>query len=223
MAASLLIVSGILLLLIVIAPAGLAYIALRVRDSRLTVADPQLGFKAAFHTLHMLAVVMALAGLSLSAGDLLQGTLTNEIPPANKPQLNRRQIVEKDDSFWTTAQRTAAALATSGFLFGLFFWIVLTSTNDRRYPSVRRTFLGARVGLCLLIVFVAVTASGILCVQKNPDLEPVEYLTGVVIVWLPSCVVHMLLFRLTARRPLEPDPVVRAVAVVESPVAGESN
>ena len=93
MAASLLIVSGILLLLIVIAPAGLAYIALRVRDSRLTVADPQLGFKTALHALHTLAVIMVLAGLSISAGDLLQGTLS-DLP---RVQQGRQLVEDKVD------------------------------------------------------------------------------------------------------------------------------
>jgi putative exporter of polyketide antibiotics len=89
----------------------------------------------------------------------------------------------------------------------LVFWGLLTGTNDRRFLAVRRTFLGGRLAVCLLVVFVAVTLIAVVVAQKDPKLEPVEAATGILIVWLPAALVHALLFRLASRRPLEPPAV----------------
>lgn len=184
-------------------PVGLLYVALRVRDGRNTAPDPHLGLKTAYHLLHSLAVVMLLTGLSVSAADLMQGMLGGN--PRNPPPAAFGQVAPAAE-FWTAAQRSAAALVGVGTLFALLFLLLLTWTNNRKYPAVRRTFVGGRLAVCLLVVFTVVTLSVLILVQKNPKIDPVELLVGILLVWLPAGVVHLFLFRLASRRPLEPIP-----------------
>jgi hypothetical protein len=201
-------------------PVALAYVAVRIRDARHARPDPAIGLKSAFHLVHSLAVLMVLAGLSLSASDLMQGQLGGQ--PRNQPAqppfvgvgMRPPPAPPPKDEFWNTAQRSAAALVASGVLFGLIFWgMLLTGTNDRKYPIVRRTYVGARLAVCLLVVFTAVTVVGLVLAQKDPKMEPVELLAGVLIVWLPGSAVHGFLFQQAAKRPTEPpEPTPRRPA-----------
>lgn len=201
------------MILTVLFPAGLAYIALRVRDQRNTRPDKWLGLKTAFHLVHSIAVLMLLIGLSVSAADLMQGQLGGQPrnqQPAPQPNLfgggGRAPLPPPPkDEFWTTAQRTAVALTASGFLFAVIFWgLLVTGTNDRRYTTVWRTFVGGRLAVGLLVVFAAVTTLGVILAQKDPKMEPVEMLSGVLIVWVPASAVHLFLFHQAARLPTEP-------------------
>jgi hypothetical protein len=188
-----------------------------VRDQKLRKPDPQLGLKTAFHVLHTMAVILLLIGLSLSVGDLLQGVLTGNQRNAGEAPIGARRGApppDDDGGFWNPMQRTAAALTACGTLFTLFFWLLLTGTNNRRYPAVQRVFMGGRLALSLLVVFLAVTTIAAISVQKNPEFEPVELLIGVLVVWTPSAVVHLLLFRRAERQPLEP---VKVIVVESSP------
>jgi hypothetical protein len=205
-------VAGVIFFLLT--PLGLAYIALRVRDARHATTDKWLGLKTAFHTVHTLAVLMVLTGLTVSAMDLMEGQLTGN--PKNQPPQPQFQpgfgpprpqpVPAPQDEFWNTAQRSAVALAATGFLFGLVFWGLLVSgTNERRYPAVRRTFVGGRLAVCLLVVFAATTVVAVVLAQKDPKLDPVEQAVGVLMVWLPGSAVHLFLFHQAARRPIEPD------------------
>jgi len=199
-------------ILMVMVPVGLAYIALRVRDQRSVKPDKWLGLKTAFHLVHSLAVLLILGGLSVSAADLMQGQMGGQ--PRNQPAVGQQNpfVVGRPvpppapkDEFWNSAQRTAAPLVASGLLFALIFWGLLASgTNDGKYTTVRRTFVGGRLAVCLLVVFAAVTALGVLLAQKDPKMEPVELVSGVLIVWVPGTAVHLFLFHRAARRPTEP-------------------
>ena len=96
-------------------------------------------------------------------------------------------------------------LVASGSLFALiFFGLLASGTNDRSYTTVRRTFVGGRLAICLLIVFAAVTALGVTLAQKDPKMEPVEMLCGVLIVWIPASAIHLFLFHIAARLPTSP-------------------
>lgn len=95
--------------LFVLFPVGLAYVALRVRDSRAAVPDPKLGLKLAYHVIQSLAVLMVLIGLSISSADLMQGILGG----------NQRNAAPDADEFWNVPQRSAAALVGTGALFTL--------------------------------------------------------------------------------------------------------
>lgn len=86
--------------------------------------------------------------------------------------------------------------------------MLLTGTNDRKYPAVRRSFLGGRLAICLLLVFVSITAIAVIAVQKDPKLEPVEMLIGVLIVWLPASAIHVFALRRAMGLPLEPVPAI---------------
>src|SRR5262249_22056158 len=104
---------------------GLAYVALRVRDSRNDEPDPQLGMKTAFHLIHTTGILMILTGLTLSTTDLMEGTLSKKQKPA-QPQIGAGGVVrpgpQKDDGF-NAAQRTGVALDGVGAMFALVFWM----------------------------------------------------------------------------------------------------
>src|SRR5262245_11566186 len=121
-------------ILTVLFPAGLAYVALRVRDSRSARPDKWLGLKTAFHLVHSLAVLLSLVGLSVSAADLMQGQMggqprNQQVAPQPNPFVVGRPVPPPAprDEFWNGDQRTAAPLVASGLLFALIFWGLLAS------------------------------------------------------------------------------------------------
>src|SRR5215210_7319199 len=64
---------------------AVAYVALRVRDSRAEPPDPQLGFKAACYAFLTAGVLLALTGVSISVIDLL-GDAMDPNPAGQQPQ-----------------------------------------------------------------------------------------------------------------------------------------
>jgi hypothetical protein len=197
----------------VLIPVGLAYIALRMRDSRAKVPDPKLGLKTALHLVHSIAILMLLTGSSISAADMMQGALGGNKRNAAQP-IGRGQapLAPAADEFWNTSQRSAAALAGSGALFAILFWVLLRTTNDRKFLAVRRTFVGGRLAIALLIVFFAVTGITLTIVQKDIKVEPVELMAGALMVWMPAAAIHMYLLHQAMKMPLEPLSV-RAEAI----------
>jgi heme/copper-type cytochrome/quinol oxidase subunit 2 len=186
-------------------PVALAYLALRVRDSREEHPDPKLGVKTAFHLLHTSGVLMLLIGMSVFTADMMSETLANRPKIGAFPGAVARPA---QDKFPNTAQRVSGALVGVGGMFTLMFWIMLFRTNDRTHPSVRRVFLGGRMTLALLIVMGAVTILAIDLVQRDPSLEVTETALGVLFVWIPAAGLHLLLFSILGaerRRGSRPD------------------
>jgi hypothetical protein len=170
---------------------SLAYVALRVQDARQPVPDSRLGMKFAFHTIHTTAVLLALFGLSVFMVDVTEGLV---VPPRiNQPNFGGRpaQITEE---WLNMTKRIAFALVGSGALFGVVFWAFLLGTNDGEQRSVRRVFVGGRMALCLLITMLTITGLIINLALKVSDDRLTEVLIGLLSVWFPAGVVHMLLF-----------------------------
>jgi hypothetical protein len=181
------------LAIITLLPIALAYVALRVQDSRNSEPDPRLGLKTAYHMVHTLAILLALFGASIFMIDLLDGAIGRNpgfrrFPPPG-PGLNEMQ-------------RTAFGLIISGLLFGFVFWFFLLATNDSKRRAVRRVFVGGRMALCLLMTMFTVTGLLIVFIQKEPDHQATESLIALLLVWFPAMCLHMLLFysNLTDRR-----------------------
>ena len=174
----------------VLVPVALVYVALRVQDARQTVPDPKVGMKLAFHAVHTTAILIILTGLSIFMIDLMDGSIA---PGPNRPNFGG-QPAQMKDSGLNSAKRTALALVGSGLLFGVMFWAFLTGTNDAEQRSVRRVFVGGRLALCLLITMFTVTGLLVNLAQKTSDTRATEVLTGMLLVWFPAAIVHMLLF-----------------------------
>jgi len=174
----------------VLVPVALVYVALRVQDARQTVPDPKVGMKLAFHAVHTTAILIILTGLSIFMIDLMDGSIA---PGPNRPNFGGQPAQMKDDGL-NSAKRTALALVGSGLLFGVMFWAFLTGTNDAEQRSVRRVFVGGRMALCLLITMFTVTGLIVTLAQKEPEHTATEVLIGMLLVWFPAGIVHMLLF-----------------------------
>jgi heme/copper-type cytochrome/quinol oxidase subunit 2 len=173
----------------VLVPVALAYVALRVQDARQSSPDPKIGMKLAFHAVHTTAILIVLAGLSVFMIDVMDGM----IGPVNRPNFGGPAPVRGDDGL-NSAKRTALALVGSGALFGVVFWAFLVGTNDSEHRSVRRVFVGGRMALCLLITMFTVTGLIVNLAQKSSESQVTEALIGMLLVWFPAGVVHMLLF-----------------------------
>jgi hypothetical protein len=186
-------------------PLALAYVALRVRDARSPEPDPALGAKTAFHLIHSLGILMALAGLTISAIDLMSGEIAPKpfVPPGI-PQ--RQPAPAKNDNGFNAAQRTAVALVGVGTLFALIFWGVLLGTNDRTHRAVRRVFVGGRMTLCLLVTMVTIAGLVVVLIQKVPDHQLTESFLAILFVWIPAAIVHVFLFKVSTREPKSQRP-----------------
>lgn len=181
-------------------PLALAYAALRVRDARSPEPDPGLGAKTAFHLIHLLGILMALAGLTISTIDLMSGEIAPKpVVPAGLPQ--RQPAPAKNHNGFNAAQRTAVALVGVGTLFALVFLGVLLNTNDRTHRAVRRVFVGGRMTLCLLVTMVTIAGLVVVLIQKVPDHQLTESFLAILFVWFPAAIVHMVLFKMSTREP----------------------
>jgi hypothetical protein len=169
---------------------AIPYAILRVRDARNATPDPQLGFKVAMHFFFSISLMLILTGLSVIVVDLLMPRSPRDFGPP-MPR----------DSFPNEAQRTAFALILSGLFFGLLHFVcIVTLTTEPFTSPVRRTFLGCRFAVHGLVVMVAMTALLISVFQRDSgDFGGASYtrrfMLGVLLVWTPSWLVHVVLMR----------------------------
>ncbi len=169
-----------------IALLGLAipYAVLYLRDGRNEDHDPEIGLKSALYFMFSLSILLILSGLTILVVDFLMGD--KKLAPAGKP------LTE-----FSETQRNAAALMVSGFAIGLFHLVVILGfTNDRRYPAARRVFVGWRLAIHSLVVLVAFTALVMQLFQVDVGWEDMKMLFGVLLVWGPSWLIHLLLMRM---------------------------
>lgn len=185
------------------------YMALRLRDSREEKRDPELGIKTAYYLILSAAILLILFGLTISAIDVMDGTLEKRNRPQPQPQAQFQQ--QQRDPFeriiTDAAQRTAWGMTVSGLLFALTSMLLLKmGTNDIHYPSAKRVFVGGRLAFVGIVVMIAVTALIILFFQKEvPRKEPYEVIIAVLMVWAPALAVHIFLMRLYASQPYYDD------------------
>ena len=183
------------------------YIVLRTRNSRAVPPDPQIGRKFILAYFLHLAILLLLAGLTVSSLDWSEHFFEplidaqeakkeaeaarerGEEPPANPaaglPPAVRDKFNEK--------QRAAAGLVSSGLFHILIFWPLLRfATNAREFPAVGRSFVGMRLFLCGLTVMTLTTLSLVGVFQKgDTDLTNASVIAGLAVVWCPAALVHV--------------------------------
>jgi hypothetical protein len=106
-----------------------------------------------------------------------------------------------DGKFLTPAMRTGWALASSGLLFSVVFGLMVQlGTNVRRFPAVRRVFVGWRLVVAGIAVVAAVTTLAVWQFTKDPpDNRIYEGALATLAVWAPALAVHVFLMQRYAR------------------------
>jgi len=168
------------------------YLGLRLRDSREEVRDNEIGAKAAYYLLLSAAILMVLLGLTVSACDVMEGTFQKE-KEKQAPVFGK----EQDKEIKERIQRVALSIITSGVLISLVIIILLKfTTNDARFPSAKRIFVGGRMAVAGMVCMITVTTLIALLFQKDiKDNTPYEVITGVLMVWAPALAIHIVLMK----------------------------
>jgi hypothetical protein len=207
--------SGAVIVLIV---GVLQYLALRIRNTRATPPDPQIGRKFIFcHFMH-LAILLLLVGLTVSSLDWSEHFFEpmveaqqakkeverarergeDALPPPNIPA----NLLAKPPREWfNERQRLAAGLVASGLLHISLFWSFLRfATNARQFPSVGRSFVGLRLVSCGLILMTLTTIALIGLFHKGEtDYSDVSVMAGLVVVWGPAAIIHLIVLMVSRR------------------------
>jgi hypothetical protein len=181
-------VFAVLLLPMALFGIAVPYAVLRMRDLRSEHHDPQLGLKVAYHL-----------GLTINVADLI----IEDKPAVAGPQFGMpvRANPKADSWLLTPNMRTGWALATSGLLFAVVFGLAAhLGTNIRRFPAVRRAFVGWRLMVAGIAVVAAVTTLLIwLYMKDQPDYKIYEIALATLAVWAPSLAVHVFLMQRYAK------------------------
>jgi hypothetical protein len=170
---------------------GLAipYTALYLKDRNNQEHDAEIGLKSTLYFMLSLSILLFLTGLTILVVDFL--TEEDRVGQAAK------KVTE-----FTPIQRTAFAVMVSGFAIGLFHLVVILGfTNDRRYPATRRVFVGWRLAICSLIVLIAFTVLVIQVFQKDVAWKDLKFVFGVLLIWVPAWLIHLLLMRFYRSEP----------------------
>jgi hypothetical protein len=198
-------VFGIVSLVVLLAiPAALLsvavpYAVMRMRDVRGEHHDPQLGLKVAYHFIYSLGILLVLVGLTVNVADLI----IDEKPAG--PQFGMpvpvRANPKADGRLLTPTMRTGWALAASGLVFTAVFGLATQlGTNVRRFPAVRRVYVGWRLVVAGIAVVVAVTTLLYwLFMKDQPDNKMYEIALATLAVWAPTLAVHVFLMQRYAK------------------------
>lgn len=185
---------GMFLLPVLMLAFVVQYALLRVRNLYAERPDRQLGRKAVCHLFLSLAIVLGLAGLTLSAADLFDRLFEPIRQARAAAQPGATPAAPAGPTEWfNDAQRTAAALILSGLFHGTLFGLVLRLfTNDRDQPAVRRTFIGTRLVFAGVIWIVSATVALVLVLKKgDTDLQTLQTTAALGIVWGVAAGVHL--------------------------------
>jgi hypothetical protein len=202
--------------LLVLVALAVAYVSLRIRDSRAEQPDPELGIKTGYHAFLTTGILLTLTGLSIAVidflGDAFEGNQNQPQQPQFQPQFNPQfgkggfpqpqpqppmRMRNNDDPFSSMSQRLAWPLVISGVLFSLIALLLIRlGTNDSQYPSVRRTFGGVR----LVVGGMTVMAAGVLIIELlfQKDLattRPYAIGVGTLAIWFPASAIQLFLLK----------------------------
>jgi len=182
------------------------YIVLRTRNSRAIPPDPQIGRKFILGYFLHLAILLLLAGLTVSSLDWSEH-LFEPMVEAQKAKKDAEAAKERGEDppmnpaaglpppvrdKFNEKQRTAAGLVASGFFHILIFWPLLRfATNAKEFPAVGRSFIGLRLFLCGLTMMTLTTISLVGVFQKGEtDLTNASIMVGLAGVWGPAALIH---------------------------------
>jgi hypothetical protein len=201
---------------IVICGLAVAYLSLRIRDSRSETPDPELGIKSAYHAFMSVGILLVLTGLTISATDFLSELFEDKqkqqpqfLPPQFGPQGKFGQMQQvpvrqpDEDPFDRLSQRVAWPLVISGCLFSLVGLLLLTAgTNDGRFPAVKRTFGGLRLIIEGLNVMAGVTFLITLLFQKDvTEMRAYAIALALIVIWFPAAAVQVFLLKMWGKLP----------------------
>lgn len=195
---------------------ALPYGVLRLRSApSADPPDPQVGLKAALYFFFSLGILLILNGLTVIAIDLVTGddNVQQNFPWA-QPANQFGAPAQQDEDFPNAAHRTGGAMIASGLLFVVIHWFYLVvATNNRRYPSAKRMFVGWRTAIHGVVVLLTITALLLIEFQEEvPDTmgDVVNSLVAILLVWAPSWFMHLALLRGYSSQPYYSAPKRRS-------------
>jgi hypothetical protein len=182
---------GLLIAPVLLLALAIPYAILRLRDARSDQRDPQLGLKAGLYYFYSLGVLLCLNGLTVAVVDLV---------------MDKRPGAVAVVDWFTPAQRVGWAMVTSGVCFALLHLAIIKGlTNDTKWPTPRRIFVGWRFAFHGLVVLFAFTALLVICFQKDfGDKNARNSALAVLLVWVPSWVLHLSFLRYQSRQLYSP-------------------
>jgi hypothetical protein len=188
------------LLLALAIPYGIMYL----RNGQEGPRDPQIGIKVALYFFFSLSILLVLNGLSVFAVDAL--VEPTSFPGSFDPTFGPVGTSSSKDL--RPAQRTAGALVVAGLFFVVIHVALIKSaTNDRDWPATRRLFVGWRFAIHGLVVLGAFTTLLAVLFQKRMgDADLRNTLIGILIVWVPSWLVHLLLLQFYSNKAMRSGP-----------------
>jgi hypothetical protein len=170
---------------------GLAipYAILRIRDGSKPEQDPQLGLKAALYFSHSLGILLLLTGLTIYSVDL-------SVHQFGSRSMGQAKGVMDHLKEFNELHRTACALMLSGFVISfIHLTMILGFTNTFKWPEAGRVFVGWRFAIHSVVVMSVITTLMVILFQKNPNSDAMASLAGILIVWMPSWVIHLFLLK----------------------------
>jgi hypothetical protein len=169
---------------------AIPYAVLRIRDIRSERPDPQIGMKAAMYFFFSIGIMLFLTGLTVLVVDLI-------VSPDRRGQTGL-----------TENQRTSLALMVSGVLFAIIHLVLVKAATNDRNPAARRIFAGWRMAIHGMTVISLVTALLVIYFQKDfggeGTLRTRKTLWGMILIWVPSWVLHLVLVWFYSRPLYEP-------------------
>jgi len=165
------------------------YFAVRMREGS-GPRDPQLGLKTVHYFFLTAGLFLMLIGMTLLCIEL---TMIDTTPsdPGVDPAVPFLEAV---------TVRVGAAFIILGGVFALTHRLLLLATNDGRMRQVRRAYVGLRLAVSGLVVFLCAAVTLSLLLQVRVDVAEIKPLLAVLIVWTPFWLIHVAILIFTTPR-----------------------
>ncbi len=193
---------------------AIPYTVLRLRTDG--PADSQTGLKVALYYFISASMLLALSGLTMISADLISRDAP-QTRSAEEGSYGGPAIGSGSEGGFNVVCRTGVALIISGILGWVAHHLMLKRTAATNRARIQRTFVGFRFAISGIMLFGTLTLLLVLMLQegafRRPALNTLRGVIGIVIVWLPTWLVHLgLFFQLAKAQPREAGEKV-AVAV----------
>ena len=204
---------------VTLAPMALLALAIPYAIARLRTdgqADSQLGLKVALYFFISASMLLTLSGLTMIAADLMARDAA-QTKSAEEGSYGGPPIGSRSEGGFNATCRTGVALIISGILGWVAHHLMLKRTAPANRARIQRTFVGFRFAISGIVLFGTLTLLLVLMLQdgafRRPALNSLRGVIGIVIVWLPTWLVHLgLFFQLARSQPRDAsDKVVASV------------
>jgi hypothetical protein len=180
---------GLILAVPALLSLAIPYAILRIRDGNKPEQDPQLGLKAGLYFTHSLGILLLLTGMTIYSVDLA-------IHQFGSGSFRQPKGVMDHLKDFTPLHRSACALMLSGFVISfIHLTMILGFTNTFKWPEAGRVFVGWRFAIHSVVIVIVITALMNVLFQKSPNNDDMASLAGVLIIWMPSWVIHLFLLK----------------------------